>query len=107
MLAEDAVTFVKNVKAIGQTRYEAFVEERLVKCSVPITNIIPKNTVHLYKKASQQGPTRTSHQITSLKRNCDLFARIYISCQSRSGDIDDFLNTKTKLSHQLYLIWES
>ena len=57
MLAEDAVTFVKNVKAIGQTRYEAFVEERLVKCSVPITNIIPKNTVHL-----QEGFTTRANQ---------------------------------------------
>ena len=31
-----------NVKQIGQQQYNTFVHERLVECSVPITNIIHK-----------------------------------------------------------------
>ena len=29
-------------------------------------------------------------QIATLKQNCSLFAQLYISCQVREGDLDDF-----------------
>ena len=32
------------------------------------------------------------HQLSSLKNDCSLFSRLYISCQTRDGDLDEFFS---------------
>ena len=45
------------VVAIGESRYEKYVDERLEQQSIPISNIIPKNKLSLFVKVLQ-----TKHQ---------------------------------------------
>jgi hypothetical protein len=35
-------------------------------------------------------------QIASLKSNCSLFARLYVSCQVRDGNLDGFFGRKNQ-----------
>ncbi|MEW8543564.1 MAG: hypothetical protein AB2693_08500, partial [Candidatus Thiodiazotropha sp.] len=90
VMGEKAVSSLKEVETIGQSQYEKYVEERLKQRSIPISNIIPKNNISLFKKTTQTKHSRTTHEIKSLKNNCELFSRMYISCQSRDGDLDEF-----------------
>ena len=90
VMGEKAVSILREVEAVGQSQYEKYVDERLKQRSIPVSNIIPKNNVSLFKKTAQTKHSRTAHEIRHLKNNCELFSRMYISCQSRDGDMDGF-----------------
>lgn len=96
VIGDNAVDSLRTVETIGQSQYEKYVDERLKQRSTPISNIISKNNVSPFKKTSPTKKSKTSHQIRSLKSNCELFSRMYISCQSRNGDMDEFSAMKTK-----------
>jgi hypothetical protein len=90
VMGENAATSLQTVKAIGQSQYDTYVAERLEKRVTPVSDIIPRNNMTLFHKTSPSKQSRTSHQIRTLKSNCELFGRMYISCQSRNGDMDEF-----------------
>lgn len=90
VMGQSAVTSVQRVKEIGQSQYDVYVAERLEDQTTPVSDIISKNNLTLFRKISPSRPSKTSHQIRTLKSNCELFGRMYISCQSRNGDMDEF-----------------
>ena len=81
---------VRKAEALGEEQYKTFVEERLVKCEKPITDILSKNKLPLFSRPSVKYPSRRKMQIATLKNDCNLFSHLYISCQSRDGDLDKF-----------------
>ena len=82
---------VRKVEALGEEQYQVFVKERLDKCEKPITEVITKNKLPLFRNQSVRcHSSRQKMQITSLKNDCSLFSRLYISCQTRDGDLDRF-----------------
>lgn len=38
----------------------------------------------------QKKLTRAAKQLSSIKKDCSIFSRLYISCQTRDGDLDEF-----------------
>ena len=81
---------VQEIEAIGEDQYKVFIEERLEKCEKPITEPIIKNKLALFSRTTVKHSTRQQNQITTLKNDCSLFSRLYISCQNRDGDLDTF-----------------
>ncbi len=81
---------LQTIESIGQAQYEEFVQERLVQCEKPLTDTIPKNNLALFVTTPKKFQSRSQHQVASLKTNCALFSRLYISCQSRSGNLTEF-----------------
>ena len=81
---------VRKAEALGEEQYKKFVEERLVKCEKPITDILSKNKLPLFSRPSVKCPSRQKMQIATLKNDCNLFSHLYISCQTRDGDLDKF-----------------
>jgi hypothetical protein len=61
----------------------------LVERKKSLYDPIRKNKLHLFSTPAPK-KSKTSEQVSSLKSNCVLFARLYISCQSRDGDLDEF-----------------
>lgn len=98
VIGDNAVDSLRTVETIGQSQYEKYVDERLKQRSTPISNIISKNNVSPFKKTSPTKKSKTSHQIRSLKSNCELFSRMYISCQSRNGDMDEFFRHENQVA---------
>lgn len=105
IMSEAVSNSLYNVKTIGQQQYDTFVEGRLEQCSVPFTNIIHKNKIPLFGTSSLKTKYRMSHKFDTLKSKCELFSRMYISCQSREGDMVNFSGMKISPSHQPCLIW--
>ena len=81
---------VKSVKKTGQDLYKIFIEERLEKRSVPITDVISKNRLSLFSSPYKKTKSKSASQIFVVKSNCELFSRMYISCQSKNGGMDEF-----------------
>ena len=63
--------------------------ERLEQCKTPITETLPKNKLPLFSRLPVNVQSKQKAQL-ALKSDCDLFIRLYISCQTRDGHIDTF-----------------
>ena len=57
---------------------------------VSIYTPISKNKLPLFREKNTLTTTKEKLQVVSLKQDCKLFASLYLSCQSRDGDLDDF-----------------
>ena len=82
---------VEEVETLGQEQFETFVKERLSEeKTMNIHDPIKKNKLPLFRSPRQKEPSKDKQQISSLKSDCALFSRLFISCQTREGDLDDF-----------------
>ena len=81
---------VRQMEKLGLEQYETFVEERLVNQTVPITEPIERNNLHLFSRPPVREKSMKQLQMSSLKNDCSLFSRLYIVSQIRHGDLDEF-----------------
>jgi hypothetical protein len=80
---------VKTAKQNGECQYATYVEERLNKCSKAITDTIKKTNLPLF--GTTENPSgKANTKMSSLKNDCNLFSRLYIACQSRLGNLEEF-----------------
>ena len=56
-------------------------------------------TKHLSEKKGKQ-------QLMLMKSDMQVFSRLYIACQTRDGNLDEFSDMKTSLALHLFQIWE-
>ena len=81
---------VRQAETMGQEQYQTFMTDPLVEQTAPISEPIKKNKLSLLSRPSQREKSKTSLQVSSLKSDCSLFSRLYIACQSRDGNLQDF-----------------
>ena len=81
---------VRKAESLGKEQYQTFVEERFGQAKIPITNVIPKNKLALFSRPPAKCPSKQKMQVAALKNDCGLFSRLYVSCQTRDGDLDTF-----------------
>ena len=81
---------VKKAEKLGEKQYHNFVEERLIKCEKPISDVIPPKQVGITQSPAIKASPKQKMQGTALKNYCNLFSRLYISCQTRSSDLQTF-----------------
>ena len=84
------VTTVRGIEKKGHDQYDRFVTDRLVERTSPVSDTISKNSMPLFNRPSKRAPSKDTQRITSLKSDCALFSRLYIACQTRDGDLDNF-----------------
>ena len=90
-LADTAVIdTLKQIEKLGQDQYDAYVSERLVNQTKPITDPIKRNNLPLFSRPPVREKSRSQHQLSSLKNDCSLFSRLYIASQIRDGDLEEF-----------------
>jgi hypothetical protein len=87
--SEKVVATVNRVKQVGKEHFEAFVEERIVTREKAISDVIKLNKSPLFS-SPRKSPGRKNQNVTSLKENCSLFSQLYISCQVRQGNLEEF-----------------
>ena len=92
------VKTVEEIETLGQEQFETFVKHDPIK----------KNKFPLSRSPCQKEPSKDKQQISTFKSDCALFSRLFISCQTREGDLDVFfLNMNTKVVHHQYHKMES
>ena len=89
LMSEDVVNTVNKIEEIGNTQYQEFIEERVTGRSKSIYDPIRKNNLPLFRSGQRKRP-RSSPKTVAMKNDVQLFSRLYISCQSRDGDLESF-----------------
>ena len=90
IMSDAVIQAVSDVVCLGQEQYDSFVNERLVEASVPITEPIHRNALPRFSRPGTKTISKQKAQLTTLKEDCALFSRLYIACQSRDGDLNEF-----------------
>ncbi|KAK3753824.1 hypothetical protein QZH41_005372 [Actinostola sp. cb2023] len=80
--APDAVGRLRQIETIGRDQFDTFLTERLLDRKKSLYDPIKRNKLSLFASPPSRKTSKTAHQLTSMKRDCSLFARLYISCQT-------------------------
>ena len=80
---------VRQIEKLGEEQYDAFVKERLISQTKPISDPIKKNNLPLFSRPPVREKTKSQLQVTSLRNDCSLFSRLYITSQVRNGNLDE------------------
>ena len=67
-------------------------EERLHQSLKPITETLSKNNLPLFSRPTIKSPSKEKLQFAALKKDRDLFMRLYIACQTIGADLDQFFS---------------
>ena len=82
-----AAETVRTIESLDEEQYTNFVEERLERCTKPVTDKLSNNTLALFSRSQTKTQSKQQMQLTAVKSACSLFLRLYIECQSRNGDL--------------------
>ena len=80
---------VRSAYKIGKDQFDLFVKERLMERKVTVDEVLSRNkltlftTKHLSEKKGKQ-------QLMLMKSDMQLFSHLYIACQTRDGNRDEF-----------------
>ncbi|CAB4012719.1 Hypothetical predicted protein, partial [Paramuricea clavata] len=74
----------------GKSQCDEIVLERLEERKSSIFDPIKRNKLSFFTSALPKKTAKLQQQLSSVKSDCALFSRLYISCQTRDGDLDDF-----------------
>ena len=80
---------VKEIDSIGRKQLIQFIEERLTSRTKSIMDVIPRNKLALFKDRT---PPIGPNKVLGLKSGVKLFSRLYVACQTRTGNMDEFFS---------------
>ena len=90
-IADDNVICTANsIEHLGKKQLNEFVQNRLNTQVYSLYDPIKKNKLPLFSKASVKKTSTQKVEITTLKKNCQLFSQQYVACQIRNGNLNDF-----------------
>ena len=76
----------------ADTRFQTFAQECLIERSKPIDDVLHRNQLQLFGSTAKKKSNKGKQQISLLKSDVGLFARLYIGCQNRDGNLEDFFH---------------
>ena len=85
VVGDGVFTTVRNLDKIGKQLYSAFDKSRLRNRTESLFSPLQRNKLPLFNCPQTPSKSDDKQQITSLKKTCALFSRLYVSCQVRDG----------------------
>ena len=85
-----AAEAVRKVKQIGEHQFEAFNRERLVERTKTVYDTIPRNKLLVFGTSTVRRVSKPKQKLVSLKQDMELLSRLFIVCQTRDGNLDEF-----------------
>ena len=83
---------VNKVQELGLEQYKTFVKERLVERTKPLHDSIKKNMLCLFHTPKRRQKTKAQEVMAEMKSDRNLFSRLYVACQVRDGNLDEFFS---------------
>ena len=84
------VRTVRNARKIGEEQFKLFIKERFIDRSKPLTYPLKKNNLPSLSTPNNKIVSKDKAKAEVLKEDCSLFSRLYIACQIRDGNSEDF-----------------
>ena len=91
-----AVKTVCNAKRIGQEQFNAFIKECLIDRTKSVDEAIHRNKLPLFGNSTCTS-SKGKQQPASLKNDVTLFSRLYISCQTHNGNLEEFFRHENQV----------
>ncbi|KAG1681086.1 Atrial natriuretic peptide receptor 2 [Nymphon striatum] len=90
IVGSPAIEAVRQVREIGLKQFQAFSRDCLVERTKPVADTIHRNKLKVFEAQPIRNVSKEKHKLTRLKNNAKLFSWLYISCQTKDGNLDDF-----------------
>ena len=84
------VETIRNIQKVGQDNFNSFIKDRLENRTTSLFHPITRNKFPLFSCPPKKSLCKDKDQIVSLKKTCALFSQLYVACQVRGGNMDDF-----------------
>ena len=97
---------LNKIESVEKDQYESFIKGRITERSKSIDDIISRTKLPLWNPMSKSSTSKEKMKLQSVKTDCQLFSKLYIGCQSRDGDLDEFFHMKIKALLLRYLTAE-
>ena len=91
-----AVETVCNAKRISQEQFNAFTKDCLIDRTKSVNEVIHRNKLPLFGNSICTA-SKGKQQPTSLKNDVTLFSRLYISCQTCNGSLEEFFGHENQV----------
>jgi len=91
-----AVEAVQKAQKIGQQQFQTVTKECLVKRTKPIDDTIHRNRLKLFVGSRTKTAIKEKQQLTLMKSDVEMFSRLYIICQTRDGNLEDFFQQENQ-----------
>ena len=90
VLDDRATNSVKNAKLLGEQQYNTFVLDRLKTKAISLYNVIKRNNLQLFRSKHLVKMSKSKQKLSLVTADRRLYANLYVACQSRDGDLDNF-----------------
>jgi len=80
---------VRDSHCIGLNQYNTYVNDRLLCGKQSVHDLIPRNNLQLYHQKSRV-LSKDKVKIHELRSDSNLFCRMYVAAQHRTGNVDEF-----------------
>ena len=88
IMSKDVVNTVQGIVNLGQQQYNDFIDKRFLKGEKSISEPIKRNKLALFSNQKPRSIKQSSLGV--LKSDLALFARLYMACQTRGGNLQEF-----------------
>ena len=90
ILTKDASESVKSAKVKCEKQSKELIENCLVNRTKSLYDSISKNKLNFFRHRNHVAVSKKSQEINSLKSDCRLYGNLYLACQARKGDLEEF-----------------
>ena len=100
IMSEEVIKTVNTIEENGKKQYKTFVSERIIASqnssssntikNSSLSDTINKNNYPLFSKSSRKQQSKIKQQMKCLEMSNKLFLQLYIGCQVRQGDMQNF-----------------
>jgi hypothetical protein len=97
IMTAEAAEQGKKVFDVGKRQYEEFVATRLSDTSVSLFAPIKRNKMSFFVQRKQPRASKLKSKITASRNDATLCARLYIACQIRNSDLDEFFRHENQV----------
>ena len=86
---KDGMSRMQQIEELGRKQCEAYISERITHRKKPLSDPITRNKLSFFSTPHKK-TSKAQQQLSSMKSDCSLFSRLFIACQTRNGDLDEF-----------------
>lgn len=82
---------MRQIEKTGMKQCGTFLKERLIERKTPLREPITRNKLSFFETPAKKKSSKAQQQLSSMKSDCPLFSCVFIACQIRNGDLNEFI----------------
>ena len=90
IMDQKVINNINIIEKEGEQQFTSFVKDRLIGKEKSLFEPIRRNKFPLFNNPYPRKVSSKKEEITTLKKSCQLFSKLYIACQVREGNLDNF-----------------